>query len=210
MLIDYKHLDFHFIGILLRTHFCTQCNNSAIFWATDLRSCMEDHIGCLKKCYNFLLQIWKFCRFGIQQQIGFITLAPMYSTVDWIYYQVTCNSPQQRVFNSNSIPPPIPSGLISNERKEHSTTDFGPRFLHRNIKSGSLTKNIPSIPKPNESNYSKIPIPATSWTFPNNSDIKNIPNSPQSANRSSAKHSRTNECPNQSNKVITYFMKSEQ
>ena len=117
----------------------------------------------------------------IQQQIGFITksLDPL----------TLVNSPQQRVLNSNRIPPTIPSRLISNERIEHRTTDLGP--LHRSDKPGLLTKNIPSIPKPTQSKCSKIPTPAASSTIPNNVDRKNIHNSPQSANRSSAKRSRT-------------------
>ena len=81
-------------------------------------------------------------------------------------------------------PPPIPLGIIS--------TNFGPGILHRSDKPGSLTKNIPSIPEPNQSKYSKIPIPAAPSTFPNSVDRKNIHKSPQSANRFSAKCSRTN------------------
>ena len=91
------------------------------------------------------------------------------------------------------------------ERTEHSATDFVPGILHRSDKPGSLTKNILSIPKPNKSKDSEIPIPATPSTFSDNVDIKNIPNSPQSAKRSSAKHFRnTNEFPSQPNKITTY------
>ena len=84
------------------------------------------------------------------------------------------NSPQQRELNSNSIPQPRPSGIISNESFEHNTTDFGSRILHRSNKPDSLT-DIPSIQNPNKRKYSEFPFPAASPTFPNNVDKKLFP-----------------------------------
>ena len=89
-------------------------------------------------------------------------------------------------------------------------TDFGSRILHRSNKPESLIKDIPSILNPNKRKYSEIPIPAASPTFPNNVDKKIIPHSPQNANRSNAKRSSTNRCPNQPNKITEYFMRYKQ
>ena len=119
------------------------------------------------------------------------------------------NSLQLRELNCNSLPQPRPSGIISNVSIEHNTTDLGSRILHRSNKPDSLTE-IPSIPNQNKRKHSEFPFPAASPTFPNNVDKKIVSHFPKNTTRSNTKHSSSNRCPNQPNKITEYFMRYKQ